>query len=121
MSIYEELRGWQAGIGSLVGLVALLLGALWNFHLNRRRDKALRREEVLSVEVALYGEILLLRNEVALIARLVANHHIQGREIGPQFLQERRLSPSFPLPDTTNPLQRLAMAVESHPKRSHVI
>ncbi|HJZ16883.1 MAG TPA: hypothetical protein VJ251_15685, partial [Stellaceae bacterium] len=30
-------------------------------------------------------------------------------------------NPSFPLPDTTNPLQRLAMAVESHPKRSHVI
>jgi hypothetical protein len=30
-------------------------------------------------------------------------------------------NPSFPLPNTTNPLQRLAIAVESHPKRSHVI
>jgi hypothetical protein len=36
-------------------------------------------------------------------------------------MERLHFSPSFPLPDTTNPLQRLAMAVESHPKRSHVI
>jgi hypothetical protein len=32
-----------------------------------------------------------------------------------------RPSPSFPLSDAVNPLQRLAIAVEGHPKRSHVI
>jgi hypothetical protein len=32
-------------IGSSIGLIALLLGALFNAHLNRRRDDRLRREE----------------------------------------------------------------------------
>jgi hypothetical protein len=31
------------------------------------------------------------------------------------------VKPSFPLSNTMNPLQRLAIAAESHPKRSHVI
>jgi len=73
MSFYEELKGWQGGIGALLGFIALIVGALWNFHLNRRRDAALRAEEVISIAAALYGEIVLLRMEVAGVARAVAN------------------------------------------------
>lgn len=72
MSIYDELKGWQSGIGALFGFSALIIGALWNFHLNRRRDAALRGEETISVAAALYGEIVLLRTEVAELARAVS-------------------------------------------------
>lgn len=63
--IYVELKSWQSAIGSLLGFIALMVGALWNFHLGRKRDAALRAEETLSVEAALYGEIVLLREEAA--------------------------------------------------------
>jgi hypothetical protein len=76
LSAYEELKGWQAGIGSILGFFALMVAALWNFHLNRRRDSRLRTDEALSVAAALYGEILLLRREVAALARAVAVAHI---------------------------------------------
>jgi hypothetical protein len=66
--LYREAKGWQTAIGSVLGFGALMIGALWNFHLNRRRDAVLRREEMLSVAAALYGEILLLRMEVARIS-----------------------------------------------------
>jgi hypothetical protein len=35
--------------GSAIGLIALMLGALFNAHLNRRRDDDLRRVETRSV------------------------------------------------------------------------
>ena len=73
--LYEELKGWQSGLAAILGFVALIVGALWNFHLNRKRDANLRAEEMLSVAVALYGEIILLRNELADLARAVANVH----------------------------------------------
>jgi GNAT superfamily N-acetyltransferase len=91
-TLYEGLRGWQTGIGSLIGFVALISGALWNFRLNRRRDAALRREEMLSVAVALYGEILLLRGEAAKLAHIVAAREYQGRGFDRQFVEERKLS-----------------------------
>lgn len=31
--IYGELKSWQTGIGALLGFVALMVAALWNFHL----------------------------------------------------------------------------------------
>jgi hypothetical protein len=73
VSVYEELKGWQAAIGSMLGFIALMVAALWNFRLNRKRDAALRREETVSVAAALYGEVLLLRNEAAETARHVAS------------------------------------------------
>jgi hypothetical protein len=72
MSFYEELKGWQSGIGSLLGLLALVGGALFNFHLNRRRDAALQAEEKRSVAAAIYGELVLLRQEAAKLATSVA-------------------------------------------------
>ena len=44
---YSELKGWQTAIGSLLGFIALMVAALWNFRLNRRRDAALRADEAL--------------------------------------------------------------------------
>ena len=43
--------------GSTLGLVALLLGALFNAHLNRRRDDALREADRLAVASALHAEL----------------------------------------------------------------
>lgn len=82
--LYERLKSWQTGIGALLGFVALMVAALWNFHLNRKRDAALRREEVASIAAAFYGEIVLLRVEAAALARVVANVYIaSGTERDP--------------------------------------
>jgi hypothetical protein len=51
-------------IGSSIGLIALLLGALFNAHLNRRRDNRLRREEREAVAAALLAELEGLRNNL---------------------------------------------------------
>ena len=47
--------------GAAVGLIALLLGALFNAHLNRRRDDRLRREDQRAVAIALRSELEGLR------------------------------------------------------------
>jgi hypothetical protein len=85
-SIYAELKGWQTAIGSVLGFLALMVAALWNFRLNRRRDARLREEEVISVAAALYGEIVLLRKEMAGLARAVANVEVhEGRNGATKF------------------------------------
>lgn len=71
LCLYAEARQWQTGIGALLGFLALMAAALFNFSLNRRRDRQLRREEMLSVAAALYGEILLFRKELAVLASAV--------------------------------------------------
>jgi hypothetical protein len=71
-SLYQEAKQWQAGIAALVGFLGLIVAALWNFHLNRRRDARIRAQETRTVASALYGEILLLRNELAALAEFVA-------------------------------------------------
>lgn len=43
--------------GSALGLIALLLGALFNAHLNRRRDDRLRNVDRQTVVVALHAEL----------------------------------------------------------------
>jgi len=88
--VYEELKGWQSAIGAGFGFVALIIGALFNFWLNRRRDAKLRQEEMLSVATALYGEILLLREEMARLARTVANIEIHDEQISLQFVQDHK-------------------------------
>jgi hypothetical protein len=71
-SLYQEAKQWQAGIAALLGFLGLIVAALWNFHLNRRRDARIRAQETRTVASALYGEILLLRNELAALAEFVA-------------------------------------------------
>jgi hypothetical protein len=43
--------------GSTLGLIALLIGALFNAHLNRKRDDRLRRDDARSVISALKAEL----------------------------------------------------------------
>jgi hypothetical protein len=43
--------------GSLVGLVALLIGALFNAHLGRKRDDRLRAEETRAIAAAIRAEL----------------------------------------------------------------
>lgn len=64
-------------IGSFIGFLALLGGALFNFHLNRKRDLEIRRYEAASVAAALYGEVVLLRVEIARMARAVATNYVR--------------------------------------------
>lgn len=52
------MQAWVGNvIGSSIGLVAILIGALWNAHLTRKRDKLLRQEEVSALRAALAGEL----------------------------------------------------------------
>jgi hypothetical protein len=69
VSLWEWLRDLSQGqasfLGSLtgaaIGLIALLLGALFNAYLNRRRDDRLRREDQRAVAIALRSELEGLR------------------------------------------------------------
>ncbi len=74
---YIEVKGWQTSIGSLLGFAALTWGALYNFKLNRRRDQLLRSEEVIAIASAMYGEILLLRQNAARLAQFVGLRSIK--------------------------------------------
>jgi hypothetical protein len=65
-------------IGSSIGLIALLLGALFNAHLNRRRDKHLRREERETVAAALLAELVGIRNGLSEVYLFVKEAH-EGR------------------------------------------
>jgi hypothetical protein len=91
-SFYEELKTWQTGIGALLGFVALMVAALWNFHLNRRRDASIRKEEALSVAAALYGEIVLFRKQIAGLGRAVAASQLRREvELNIHFVQSHTL------------------------------
>jgi len=46
-----------AALGSGLGLISILIGALWNAHLNRRRDDRLRKGELKSLCGALLGDL----------------------------------------------------------------
>jgi hypothetical protein len=76
-------------------VLGLFLAASRNFSLNRRRDQELRDEEILSVAAALYGEILLLRQELALLARVVTEFEIQRRDLSE--IDIYHYAPSTPL------------------------
>jgi len=92
-SFYEELKGWQQGIAAILGFLALMAAALWNFRLNRRRDAHLRSEETSSIAAAIYGEIILLRKEAAQMARIVARRYADGAsDLDKHFLEAHKFS-----------------------------
>ena len=92
-ALYEELKEWQAVLGAVLGFLALIFAAQWHFRLNRRRDKELKSEEALSVMAALYGEILVLRNEAALLARGVAQTRVDPSiKLNQHFVDSHYLS-----------------------------
>lgn len=95
---YTELKTWQGAIGSLLGFVALIVGALFNFNLNRKRDERLRGEEVIAIASALYAEIALTRRSVARMANAVGSryfrHGLRGDDSEPydkHFIEQYQL------------------------------
>lgn len=97
MEFYAELKGWQGAIGSVMGFIALILGALFNYHLNRKRDERLRREEIISIASALYGEIVVLRQSVARMANAVGARYIRHGFHGDEVIDEHFVE-QFALP-----------------------
>jgi hypothetical protein len=67
--------------GSSIGLVALLLGALFNAHLNRRRDDQLRREEQRTVATALHAELVGWRDRLQSTIALMRSEPEVGRPV----------------------------------------
>lgn len=52
------MQSWMGSvIGAAIGLIAILIGALWNAHLTRKRDTHLRAQEAQSVGFALASEL----------------------------------------------------------------
>ena len=92
-ALYDELKEWQAALGAVLGFLALIFAAQRHFSLNRRRDKELKNEEDLSVIAALYGEILVLRNEAAQLARGVTQAGADGgMPLNQHFVDSHTLS-----------------------------
>ena len=85
---YETLREWQEGLAILGGFLLLVLAFLINGRLMRRRDREHRRNEARAIIAALYGEIVVLREKVAQVARLVAEKTTAHAEIGDQFVAD---------------------------------
>jgi hypothetical protein len=82
--------------GSSIGLVALLLGALFNAHLNRRRDDWLRKEDQRAVATALRAELEGLRRTLHDAAETVSqeNYLQAGEQVqAPDLAQSIRIMP----------------------------
>lgn len=70
MTLWQQIVALPPGVatfmgtlaGSSLGLLAILLGALFNAHLNRARDDRLRAEEARSIRGALLGELIGIRD-----------------------------------------------------------
>ena len=67
---WQEIKDLQTGIGAVIGLFGLALAALFNAHLNRKRDDRIRREESCTLALALRTEVLRLVKSA--LARRVA-------------------------------------------------
>lgn len=57
MSFWGVLQQWQQAIGALIGFLALAAAALFNAHLNRRRDDRLKRDESALLALSLVAEV----------------------------------------------------------------
>src|SRR4051812_48773426 len=76
MHLFNEVGQWLQSLhggappflgaltGSLLGLLGILVGALFNANLNRKRDDRLRQQEALLVIVALRVELVGLRDSL---------------------------------------------------------
>jgi hypothetical protein len=84
LSIFSDLWVWVGSLtpasasflgtltGSSLGLLAILIGALFNAHLNRKRDDRLRKDEARSVRSALKAELLGIQESLTRNAETVA-------------------------------------------------
>jgi hypothetical protein len=125
--MYEELKHWQTGLGALFGFVALMSAAFWNFHLNRRRDKHLKLEEANSIAAALYGEIILLRSEVAVLARIVSKleSQMERDRIDDHFVKVHGLSEPILYPSLASKIgmlnSQLVLAITEFHRNFHQV
>jgi hypothetical protein len=80
--------------GSSIGLIALLIGALFNAHLNRRRDDRLRREDQRALANALRAELAELHRALVLhsknLSKLEMSHFLM-----PDMAQSVRIMPDM--------------------------
>jgi hypothetical protein len=99
--MWEWLQGLSDGAatfigsltGSLVGLLAILAGALFNAHLNRRRDDRLRQEEVRAVAVALQSELRGFHR--TLTTNALELKDVKGDFVVPELGQSIRVMPEM--------------------------
>ncbi len=84
----EAIREWQEGIAILAGFLLLVLAFLINGRITRRRESERRRNETRAILAALYGEIVVLREKIAIVTRLVAEKTIHDADLGDQFVAE---------------------------------
>lgn len=78
-----------------LGIIALVLGALLNYSLNRRRDRRVLSQEANAVAAALYSEIVLLRNELARAGNAAARidmGHSYGKSFNKLYVEENPIS-----------------------------
>jgi hypothetical protein len=83
------LKGWQTGIGAILGFT---IGTWINHRFNRRRDKWLRDQEERSIIVAIYGEIISIREDIGKLATAIARIETHGDKIfDEQFVKDHAL------------------------------
>jgi hypothetical protein len=79
---------WQEGIAILAGFLVLMLAYVFNARVSLRREVERRHNESRAILAALYGEIVVLREKVAVVARLVADKAMRHADLGEQFIAE---------------------------------
>jgi hypothetical protein len=92
-NLFAVARDWQQGLAILTGFVLLIFAILLNGRVIRRREYERRRNEARAILAALYGEIVVLREKIAVVARLIAEKAVQHSEIGDQFVAENMPPP----------------------------
>lgn len=85
-TLLEAARDWQEGIAILAGFVLLLMAFQVNVGATSRRENEHRRNEVRSILAALYGEIVVLREKLSTVARLVAEKAVRRVDVDEQFI-----------------------------------
>jgi hypothetical protein len=100
--VWEWLQGLSGGAatfvgsltGSAIGLIAILIGALFNARLNRRRDDELRKKETRGVAAALKAELAGRSSSLLDNAKQLEN--LQGDSfVVPDIAQSIRVMPDL--------------------------
>lgn len=94
---YVELKQWQTVIGSVLGFLALTWGALFNYHLGRKRDDRVRNIECVSIAIGIYGEVQQLSAELAKMANGIGGWYLRSGIRGDSAPQH--FSGNWVLPD----------------------
>jgi hypothetical protein len=81
--------------GSTLGLFALLVGALFNAHLNRKRDDKLRKKEARALAVALRAELAGKSRNLLDNAKRLEEQKGEGHFLVPDIAQSLRIMPSL--------------------------